>query len=100
MEIEFITAIFLLICLIFFISINLYNIHVVHRRRDSVKIYAEVEQPSGFVVNIAGVGTFAYFFEGLAYLSLVFTGFTNLLRGVPFYFNSLLIPYMQVLGYF
>jgi protein-S-isoprenylcysteine O-methyltransferase Ste14 len=63
-----------------------------------VKIYAEVEQPSGFVVNIAGVGTFAYFFEALVYLLLVFTGFTNLLRGVPLYFNSLLIPYMQVSG--
>lgn len=98
MQVEFVVAISTLVCLIFFISINLYNILVVHKRRGQVKTYAEVEHPSGFIVNMAGVGTLVYFLEVLAYLFLVFTGLTSLLHVAPFYFEFSLTLYVQIPG--
>lgn len=98
MLVESIVAIVLLVCLVCFFSVNLHNILVVHRRRGHEKVSAEVEYPSGFIVNIAGFGTFVYFFEVLAYLFLVFSGLAFLLYDAPLYFGLLLASYTQGLG--
>ncbi|NWF87431.1 isoprenylcysteine carboxylmethyltransferase family protein [Candidatus Bathyarchaeota archaeon] len=98
MLVEFIVATVLLVCLVCFFLVNLHNILVVHKRRSHAKVSAEVEHPSGFIVNIAGFGTFVYFFEALVYLFLVFSGLIFLLYDAPLFFGLLLVPYTQVLG--
>lgn len=100
MLVEFLAAIVISICLIVFGSVNSYNILVVHKRRGQGKTYAEAEHPSGFVVNMAALGTLIYFLEVFAYLLLVFFGPTSLLRDMPLYFEFSLTPFIQILGLF
>jgi len=92
-------AISLLSCLAFFVSVNLYNILVTHKRGGTVKSYAEVEHPSSPKVALAAIGTFAYFLEVSAYLFLVFTGRSHLLYIPPFYFQLPFPICIQVLGF-
>jgi protein-S-isoprenylcysteine O-methyltransferase Ste14 len=98
MLIESVMAFLLLACLLCFISVNLHNILIVHRRVGPVKVYAEVERPSGFAVNIAAIGTFIYFLETLAYLSLVFAGLISWLCDLPLSFRFSSTLFMQILG--
>ena len=99
MLIETIIAIFLLVCLACFSSINLHNILIVHKRReDNLSSYAEVERPSDFAAGIAALGTLAYFLEALAYLFLVFSNSFSALYAYPFYFRLPFAFYTQILG--
>ena len=98
MPIETAIATFLLTCLACFFSFNLYNILIVHKRRGEAKVYAEVERPSSFAVNPAGVGTIVYFLEVLLYLFLVFTGSISVLYTFPFSIQFLFTFYMQIAG--
>jgi protein-S-isoprenylcysteine O-methyltransferase Ste14 len=99
MLVETIIAILLLICLTCFASINLHNILIVHKRRNkNASSYAEVERPSGFIVDIAALGTLVYFLETLIYVFLVFFGSFHVLYAYPVYFKSSFALYTEVLG--
>jgi len=98
MLIETIIAIFLFICVAIFSLINLHNILTVHKRKSNVKVYAEVEHPSGFMVSIAALGTMAYFLEVLAYMFLVFTGLSSLLYTATYCFQLPFMFHIQILG--
>lgn len=97
---EALLAVFLLACLSCFFSVNLHNILRVHKRTSHVKVYAEVERPSGFVVGVAAVGTLIYFLEAVLYPFLVFSGFSSVLRGFPFDFQFSFVFPLQLLGLF
>jgi len=94
---EIVVAIFLLVCLVCFFSVNLHNILIVHKRRGYMKV-AETERPSGFIVIIAGIGTLVYFLEVLMYLFFAFSGFVSVLYDFPFHFKFPLMHYMQIMG--
>jgi len=98
MPIEIVIATFLFTCLVCFFSFNLYNILIVHKRRGDAKVYAEVERPSSFFVNLAAVGTMVYFLEALLYLFLVFAGSISVLYTFPFSIEFLFAFYMQIAG--
>jgi protein-S-isoprenylcysteine O-methyltransferase Ste14 len=98
MPIETVIATFLLTCLACFFSFNLYNILIAHKRKGDAKAYAEVERPSSFAVNLAAVGTIAYFLEALLYLFLVFTDHPSLLYVFPLYIQLPFVFHMQILG--
>lgn len=91
-------AFFLLVCFVCFFSVNLYNILIVHKRRKPAKVYAEVERPSGIIVDIAAIGTLVYFLEILMYLFLAFTNSISTINDTSLYFRFPLLPYMQILG--
>jgi len=91
-------AIFLLVCIGCFFSVNLHNILKVHKRRSGVKTFAEVERPPGFIVGLAAVGTIVYFLEALSYPFLVFTGLISMLCVFPFHFQVPFMSHMQILG--
>jgi len=95
---ETVLAVFLLVWLGFFSSVNLYNILKAGKLRSGVKAYALVKRPSGFVVSLAAVGTVVYFLEALLYPFLVFSGLVSVLYDFPFYFPSPCMFYMQILG--
>jgi protein-S-isoprenylcysteine O-methyltransferase Ste14 len=99
MQADTVAAAILFTCLTCFFTVNLYNILIVHKRRPKdAKIYAEVEGPSGFAVNVAGLGTLIYFLEALSY---VFLALTNIVP-VPYYFpltlESPYTIYLQTFG--
>lgn len=98
MLIETAIATFLFVCLVCFFSFNLYNILIVHKRKSHVKVYAEVERPSSFTVNLAAVGTLVYFLEALLYLFLVFAGLVSVLYVFPFYLQFPFLFYTQIFG--
>ena len=98
MQMETVVAVFLSVCLGVFFSVNLHNVLKVHGRRGEVKIYAEVERPSSFVVGVAAVGTAVYFLEALLYPILVFSGLASALHSFPLGFQFPFIFYTQVLG--
>jgi protein-S-isoprenylcysteine O-methyltransferase Ste14 len=98
MLIETAIATFLFVCLVCFFSFNLYNILIVHKRKSHAKVYAEVERPSSFTVNLAAVGTLVYFLEALLYLFLVFAGLVSVLHVFPFYFQFPFLLYTQIFG--
>ena len=95
---ETVVATFLLVCLGCFFSVNLHNILKVHKRRNGVKTFAEVERPLGFIVGLAAVGTIVYFLEALSYPFLVFTGLISMLCVFPFHFQVPFMFHMQILG--
>lgn len=98
MLMETIIACFLLISLGLFFSINLHNILVMHRSDDGVRSRAEINMPSDFVVSVAALGTFAYFFEALSYPFLVLANLPSLLSVFTFSLPTALAFSMQVLG--
>ena len=91
-------AVFLLVCLGCFVSVNLHNILKVHKRKPGVKVYAEIERPVGFVVGLAAVGTIVYFLEVLLYLFLTFINLIYVLHDFPVHFKFPFILHMQVIG--
>ena len=54
---ESVVAVFLLGWLVCFFSVNLYNIVKSQKLRRGVKVYAEVERPADFAMNLAALGT-------------------------------------------
>jgi len=95
---ESVVAGFLLVCLGCFASVNLRNILKGHKKSESGKPHAEVEYPSGFIVGIVALGTFAYFAEVLLYLFLVFTDLINSPNAWFIHYQFPLMLYAQVLG--
>jgi protein-S-isoprenylcysteine O-methyltransferase Ste14 len=95
---ETVVAVFLLVWLGCFFSVNLYNILKVHKRKRGVKVYAEVERPVGFVVGLAAVGTIVYFLEVLAYLFLAFIGYIYVMHDFSFHLNFPFIFHIQIIG--
>jgi protein-S-isoprenylcysteine O-methyltransferase Ste14 len=95
---ETFVAIFLLVCLGCFFSVNLHNILKGQKLRRSEKVHAEVERPLGSIVGLAAVGTIVYFLEVLSYLFLAFTGLIFMLCDFPFLFQLPFMFYMQILG--
>jgi len=95
---ETVVAVFLLVCLGCFVSVNLYNILKVHKHRSGVKVYAEVERPPGFIVSLAAAGTIVYFLEVLLFLFLAFIWHIYTPHGFPFHFNFPFISHMQIIG--
>lgn len=91
-------AVFLLVCSVFFFSVNVHNILEGQRFRRVEKAYAEVERPAGFVMNLAAIGTMVYFLEVLSYLLLVFTGLTFAVYDFPFLFQLPPMFAMRVTG--
>lgn len=91
-------AVFLLVCLVFFFSVNVHNILEGQRFRRVEKAYAKVERPAGFVMNLAAIGTMVYFLEVLSYLLLVFTGLTFAVYDFPFLFQLPPMFAMRVTG--
>jgi protein-S-isoprenylcysteine O-methyltransferase Ste14 len=98
MLIETAIAIFLLICLASFVSVNLHNILIVHKRKSNAKVSAEVERPLNLIISLAALGTFAYALEVLTYMLLVFIELFSLLYNPLFYFQLPFALYMQILG--
>lgn len=97
---ETVVAVFLLVCLGFFFSVNLYSILKFHKRERRMKAYAETERPIGFIVSLAAVGTIVYFVEALLYPFLIFTDNVYLRYGILFHIQSPFRFYMQILGLF
>ena len=95
---ETVVAVFLLVCLGCFFSVNLHNILKVHKRRRDLKVYAEIERPSGFIVSLAAVGTGVYFLEVLLHLFLTFIGLTYALHDFPVHFKFPFILHVQIIG--
>lgn len=95
---ETVMAVFLLVCLCCFFSVNLCNILKVHKRRSCVKAYAEVKRPSGFTMGLTAAGTLVYFLEALLYPFLVFTNLISMLYFFPFYFQFPFMFYNRILG--
>jgi len=95
---ETFVAVFLLVCLACFFSVNLHNILRVHKRTSQEKVYAEVERSSGFVVGVAAAGTMVYFFEVLLYLFLVFSGLISVLSDFPIRFQFVFAFPLQLTG--
>jgi protein-S-isoprenylcysteine O-methyltransferase Ste14 len=93
-----VVAVFLLVCLGCFFSVNMHNILKAHKRGRTVKIYAEVERPSSFIVNLAAVGTIVYFLEVLLYLFFTFIGLIHALHDFPFHFKFPFIFHIQIIG--
>jgi len=91
-------AVFLLVCLGCFFSVNLHNLLKVHKRTGGAKAYAEIERPSGITMILAAVGTITYFLEMLLYPFLVFSGLASVLQGSPFDLRFLRTFYLQILG--
>ena len=54
---ESVVAVFLLGWLVCFFSVNLYNIAKGQKLRRGAKVYAEVERPADFAMNLAALGT-------------------------------------------
>jgi len=98
MLIETTIAIILLICLVCFSTVNLHNILIVHKRRSTAKVYAEVEHPSSLFVSLGAIGTFVYFLEILIYMFLAFTDNLFVLYAPIHYFQLPFAFYMQLLG--
>ena len=73
---EVFTASFIVVWLIIFASLNLYNLArtVRGRRQESTRAYAEVKRPQGIVLALAAFGTLFFFVESVAYPFIVFTG--------------------------
>jgi len=97
MPIDLIAALILLISIMCFTATNLYNILVVYKHRTNAEPYAEVEGPSGFAVNLAGILTLIYFLEAGTYILLALTS-TFHLADTPLSFQFALTPYLQTLG--
>jgi len=95
---ESVVAVFLLGWLVCFFSVNLYNIAKGQKLRRGAKVYAEVERPADFAMNLAAFGTVVYFLEVLSHLFLVFTGLTSMLYDSPFLFRFPFVSCMQILG--
>lgn len=95
---ETFVAVFLLICLGCFSSVNLHNILKGQKLRRGEKVYAEVTRPVGFIMGLVAVGTLVYFLEVLTYLFLVFTSFISVLRDFPFLFQFPFMLYVRTLG--
>ena len=93
---DFFVALVLLVCFVFFASVNLHNILVVHKRTDQVKSVAEVESPSGLFVNIAALGTGVYFVEAFLFQLLVISGYGFVLWSSPLQLPSSI--YVQFVG--
>jgi len=91
-------AAFLLVCLGFFISVNLHNILVVHGSIGSMETRAEVDRPSGLVVGAAAVGTVAYFLLASAYPFLVFTGRETMLLILSLRLHPSIMICTQIVG--
>lgn len=90
---EAVVAGFIAICLAIFFSVNLHSILRGRRRGKQatpVKVYAEVESPSGLAINAAAMGTLIFFVETLMFLFLAFTGNASTLYAAPF---RLLTPF-------
>lgn len=95
---ETFVAVFLLICLGCFSSVNMHNILKGQKLRRSERVYAEVKHPTGSIMGLAAVGTLFYFLEVLSYLLLVFTGFISVLRDLPFLFQFPFMFHVRILG--
>lgn len=71
---ETLTASLLLTCMACFFIVNIRNILTTRRISEkTTKPHAEIEMPSGFVVNLAAFATFMYFIEAFAYVILTLT---------------------------
>jgi protein-S-isoprenylcysteine O-methyltransferase Ste14 len=73
---EVFTASFIVVWLIIFASLNLYNLtRTLHGgRQESAKAYAEIKRPQGIIFALAAFGTLFLFVESVAYPFIVFTG--------------------------
>jgi protein-S-isoprenylcysteine O-methyltransferase Ste14 len=98
MLVEAATAISLLLCLVVFVSVNLYNILTLHKRRGHEKVHSEIDRPSGPIVAMAAIGTLVYFVEALIYIGLAFGSLFVPLDSIPFYLQLSATPYVQLLG--
>lgn len=78
------TAVFLAICLIIFIIINLHNITKSTASKQRVEYQAEVARPSGAIFALAALGTGIFFLETILYIILTIAGLNTIL------YNSLL----------
>ena len=98
---EFAVAVFLLVCVVMFFSVNLHSIVRFHRRRGDAKAHAKVERPFGLAVALAAVGTLVYFAVTLLFLlvALAFAGFSSVLSVFPFGCQFPFIDYVQVFGF-
>lgn len=92
-------AVFLLVCLGTFLSVNIHNIMKFHRR-SKAKAFAEVEHPSGLFMSLAAFGTLAYFVGAFAFVSFVFADPSYVLINFPLSFPIPFTLYFQVLGIF
>jgi len=91
-------AAFLLVCLGFFISVNLHNILVVHSSIGSMKTHPEVDRPSGLVVGVAAVGTVAYFLLASTYPFLVLAGQETMLLILSLRLQPSIMICAQIVG--
>ncbi len=98
---EFAVAGFLLVCVMVFFSVNLYNIVTFRRRRGGAKARAKVERTFGLAVSLAALGTAVYFAATLLFLlvALAFASFISVLSAFPFGCQFPFIDYMQVSGF-
>ncbi len=65
----------MLLYLLIFFSINAHNVIKDLRYKKGIKMHAELERPKGLFMNLAALGTLAFFAEALTF---VFLGLTDL----------------------
>ncbi len=82
---EFLTASFLLGCLVSFSVVNLFNVirTLLGKRGKERKVHGEVSRPGGFFLSLAIVGTLSFFLISLVYPLLVFTRSFQLVQHFP-----------------
>lgn len=95
---ETVVAMFLLICLVFFFSVNLHNILKKNQLTQDDKTYADTKRPAVSIIALAAFGTIFYFVDLLLYLFLIFTGLTSALYRFAFLFPLPFILHLQILG--
>lgn len=98
MPLEVLITSFLTICLGCFFSVNLLNILKAHRHNGQEEPYAEVEDPSGFIVSIAALGTLLYFVEVCFYVFVILSSIVSSPEVLPLSIQLPFLIYVQVLG--
>lgn len=88
----------LLVCLGCFFSVNLHNVLRMHKHDNNRRSHAEIKRPSGPTIDLAALGTLAYFAETLSYSFLVFTNTFSLPDNFPFRIQFAFILYSQIVG--
>ena len=98
MPLEVLITSFLTICLGCFFSVNLLNILKAHRHNGQEEPYARVEDPSGFIVSIAALGTLLYFVEVCFYVFVMLSNIVSSPEVLPLSIQLPFLIYVQVLG--
>ncbi|MGQ9623779.1 MAG: methyltransferase family protein [Candidatus Bathycorpusculaceae bacterium] len=98
MQIEGVIAAILLICLLSFFIVNMYNVLRFRRGKSTKKIHVEVQHPSSFLLGLAAFGTMTYAVEVLLYLIFALSDSVSILRDFPLNIKDIYTFNLQIFG--